>query len=145
MPKKAVKKKKAPKKEKAKRTDEEINILLADQVYLDSRSRKYLVAGLFQFIHTTKLPTQYPRFTVFVEVVGTVEERDCELTIVSPAGKKLYEFKGRIRNYLTQDVFNLLLKELGVYRLNLNLAGKPVAGRSFTVVQIEQKAPTKGH
>ncbi len=145
MPKKAAKKKKAPKKEKVKKTNEEINILLADQVYLDSRSRKYLVAGLFQFIHTTKLPTQYPRFTIFVEVVGAVAERECELTIVSPAGKKLYEFKGRLRNYLTQDVFGLVLKELGVYRISLSLAGKLVAGRSFTVVQIAQKAPVKGH
>ena len=120
-------------------------MLLADQVILDSRSRKYLVAGLFQFIHTTKLPTHYPRFALFVEVVGSVEERPCELTISSPAGKKLYEFKSRIRNYLAHDIFNLPLKELGAYSIALKLDGKAAANRSFMVIQVEGNVKGKGN
>jgi hypothetical protein len=152
MPKKAAKKK-TVKKSKAKKApaaknDCEINILLADQVYLDSRSRKYLVAGLFQFIHTTKLPTHYPRFTMFVEVVGTVQERNCELSVISPSGIKLHQFTGRVRNYLAHDVFNLALRELGPYTIELKLDGKVAISRTFTVIQIEQKpapaAPATG-
>ncbi len=144
MAKKATKKKDG-KKESKKKAGLEINMLLADQVILDSRSRKYLVAGLFQFIHTTKLPTHYPRFALFVEVVGSVEESECELAILSPAGKKLYAFKGRIRNYLAHDIFNLPLKELGAYTITLKLAGKPAASRSFMVIQVEQKGKVKGN
>ena len=141
--KKPTKKKKSVKPSKAKADAASMNILLVDQVIFDSRTRKFSAVGLFQLINTTKLPAIYPRFTVFAELIGQTEEKDCLLEILSPKGAKLREFKGSIKNYLVYDIVNLPLNEAGAYQVSLKIGEKTAGIRSFSVIHIEAKEESK--
>ena len=151
MAKKKSKKKAKAKPKAAKKTagppkasgGAELNMLLSDQVMLDSRTGKYSLIGMFQLIRTVRLPAIYPRFTVFAELVGNDKENNFQLEIYSPGGQLLREHQGRVRHYLVYDVHALALKEAGDYVISLKLDGKAACLRTLSVVKVEAKPAGK--
>lgn len=104
-----------------------IALLVADEVYNDQGTNKWIVAGIFSVIFTEKVPTRHDHLTVFFQLTNIREQVDLRLRIEhAEEGDILFELGGPLAKGSPLEVYsraivlrNFLFPKAGKYWIQL--------------------------
>lgn len=75
-----------------------IALLVADHVYLDRDTHKFVIAGTFTNIHTGQVPCRWPCMAIYFQVTNISKPVDFRVRITRAADQEtLFEFGGPIK------------------------------------------------
>jgi hypothetical protein len=122
-------------------------LLLADQIYQDRESGKYVVAGIFHQINVPGFPTTLERSVgLFVSLTGVSNDANVELTFVDPADGTVLMRNRSLRvtwdDAETPVEFALEIPPLplphpGRYRLQLAVDGTELGASLLSVLELQ--------
>jgi len=98
------------------------SLILADHVYRDGESGKWVIAGTFNNIFTNTLPIQYPLMDVFFQITNVHQPVDLHLRIEqADSGRVVLDVGGPISSPSKLDVVE---KKVSLMGFPLEQAGK---------------------
>lgn len=96
-------------------------LLVADRVYHDRETGKWVVAGVFSNIHFASLPRNYDLFEIFFQVTNVSKPADLRLRIEHSEGEVLVDVGGPIQSSSPLEV---IARRVVVRNLPFQKAGK---------------------
>ena len=121
--------------------------LLADHIYVDSRTSKKIVAGIYTEFKVTSFPAQLPTTWAYANLVSVPSEFDVQLRLVDLSNHEVLAESGvmRVQHVLSRLVPHEFVLELpplrvtheGAYEFELLVDGEPLKGCRFTVGPIQ--------
>lgn len=123
-------------------------LLIADHVYREAGSGKWIIAGVFSTVHTQQLPVKVARMEVFFQVTNISRPVDLKLRIEhAEDGEVLFEFGGPIKSKSPLEVIarkleilNMPFRKEGKYWAQLTSGGDIVI-QAPLYVNIMKKPP----
>lgn len=125
-----------------------LSLLVADRVYREANTGKWIIAGVFSTLHTQQLPVTVARMEVFFQVTNISRAVDLKLRIEhADEGERLFEFGGPIKARGPLEVIarkvemiNVPFKSAGKYWVQLTSNELIVVQAPLYVVKAEPKS-----
>lgn len=113
---------------------------------LTSQQGKLSLIGLFDRIFVTATPSKYPRFFVVAIVKGEPQEEvDISFQLSAPSGKSILpprslsiKLGSNGKSNIITDVSNLVLPEIGTYKIIISDKTTKIAQSDFYVTKVDQ-------
>lgn len=121
-------------------------MIVCDAVIDDRRTAKKSIIGMFNNIHTSKVPAIHPKLNVFLALTEGHGDYNCLLQCVSEdGGKRVFHMEGPIRFQNPHQIvdFNfeiagIIFPNYGEYRFEFLCEGKLVIARKIRILQIKK-------
>jgi len=127
-------------------------ILICDTVIHEAGTNKKSLIGIFEDIHLSRFPFQYPRVAVYVNLTDAHGKYTLELRLISTEdGEKIgsavtpeVDIDSPLRTCeFALQVGNLVFKKPGVYEFQIFANNELLATKSFHVKQIKADSQPK--
>ena len=128
-----------------------VSIIVCDDVYRDEATKKLVIVGTFNFLHTPGFPCRHPGMTVLFTVTNAVGKYDLSLCVEhEQTGQKVMEISGPFEvgnplaiSDINMRLENLVFNEEGKYWVVLSADGEIIGQRPFVVIRTTE-APKDG-